>query len=100
MCDELIPRQDRSPAAELDDLGAADVAVLATLMLLQLSFGNWRLAILSLLTLPMALVGGVLAATVGGGVISLGSLVGFLTVMGSAARNGILMIALPASGTS
>ena len=62
-------------------------------MLLQMSFGNWRLAILSLLTLPMALVGGVLAATVGGGAISLGSLVGFLTVMGIAARNGILMIA-------
>jgi Cu/Ag efflux pump CusA len=67
--------------------------VLAILMLLQLSFGNWRLAVLSLLTLPMALVGGVLAATVGGGVISLGSLVGFLTVMGIAARNGNLMIA-------
>jgi len=40
-------------------------------MLLQMSFGNRRLAILSLLTLPMALVGGVLAATAGGGVISI-----------------------------
>jgi Cu/Ag efflux pump CusA len=37
-------------------------------------------------------VGGVLAAYVGGGVISLGSLVGFLTVFGIAARNGILLI--------
>jgi len=42
--------------------------------------------------LPMALVGGVLAAWIGGGVISLGSLVGFFTVMGIAARNGILLI--------
>jgi Cu/Ag efflux pump CusA len=38
------------------------------------------------------LVGGVLAAWLAGGVISLGSLVGFLTVLGIAARNGIIMI--------
>ena len=40
----------------------------------------------------MALVGGVLAAFLGGGIISLGSLVGFFTVFGIAARNGILLI--------
>ena len=40
----------------------------------------------------MALVGGVLAAYFGNGVISLGSMVGFLTILGIAARNGILMI--------
>ena len=45
-----------------------------------------RLAALSLLTLPMALVGGVLAAFMGSGVISLGSLVGFFTVMGIAPK--------------
>src|SRR5919197_5651121 len=45
------------------------------------------------LTLPMALVGGVLAASMfSGGVLSLGSLVGFLAVFGIAARNGILLI--------
>jgi Cu/Ag efflux pump CusA len=42
--------------------------------------------------LPTALVGGVLAAWLGDGIISLGSIVGFLTVLGIAARNGILMI--------
>ncbi|HEX8860149.1 MAG TPA: efflux RND transporter permease subunit [Actinomycetes bacterium] len=67
-------------------------AAIAILLLLQAAFGSFRLAALSLLTLPMALVGGVLAAYLGGGVISLGSLVGFFTVMGIAARNGILMI--------
>jgi CzcA family heavy metal efflux pump len=67
-------------------------AAIAILLLLQAAFGSFRLAALSLLTLPMALVGGVLAAWLGGGVISLGSLVGFFTVMGIAARNGILMI--------
>jgi Cu/Ag efflux pump CusA len=40
----------------------------------------------------MALVGGVLAAWASGGIISLGSLVGFFTVFGIAARNGILLI--------
>jgi Cu/Ag efflux pump CusA len=50
------------------------------------------LATLSFLTLPMALVGGVLAAFASGGIISLGSLVGFLTVLGIAARNGIMLI--------
>jgi Cu/Ag efflux pump CusA len=61
-------------------------------LLLQLSLGNWRLATMTFLTLPFALVGGILASFAGGGVISLGSLVGFLTVLGIAARNGIMMI--------
>ena len=65
---------------------------LAIFLLLQVSFRSWRLATMSFLTLPMALVGGALAAYVGGGVLSLGSLVGFFTVFGIAARNGILMI--------
>jgi Cu/Ag efflux pump CusA len=40
----------------------------------------------------MALVGGVIAAWMGGGTLSIGSLVGFFTVFAIAARNGILMI--------
>src|SRR3954454_12501455 len=40
----------------------------------------------------MALVGGVIAIRMGGGVISIGALVGFFTVFGIAARNGILLI--------
>lgn len=47
---------------------------------------------ISLLTLPFALIGGVLGAWLGGGVLSLGSLVGFVTVLGIAARNGILLV--------
>ena len=68
------------------------VAAVGIFLLLHTSFGSWRLATLSFLTLPSALVGGVLAAYFGDGVISLGSLVGFLTVLGIAARNGIMMI--------
>jgi CzcA family heavy metal efflux pump len=67
-------------------------AAIAIFLLLQAAFGSFRLATLSFLTLPFALVGGVLAALATGGVLSLGSLVGFLTVFGIAARNGIMMI--------
>jgi CzcA family heavy metal efflux pump len=67
-------------------------AAIVIFALLQASFGSWRLATLSFLTLPIALVGGALAAFVFGRTLSLGSLVGFYTVFGIAARNGILMI--------
>jgi CzcA family heavy metal efflux pump len=70
----------------------AGVAALGIFLLLQSSFGSWRLATLTFVTLPMALVGGLLAVFIGDGIISLGALVGFFTVFGIAARNGILMI--------
>jgi CzcA family heavy metal efflux pump len=68
------------------------IAALAILLLLHASFGSWRQTLLIFCTLPLALVGGVLAALLGGGIISLGSLVGFFTVFGIAARNGILLV--------
>ncbi|MEA2131370.1 MAG: hypothetical protein QOJ85_4261, partial [Solirubrobacteraceae bacterium] len=67
-------------------------AAVIIFFLLQAVFGSARLATLTFLTLPMALVGGVLAAKLTGGELSLGSLVGFLTVFGICARNGILMV--------
>jgi CzcA family heavy metal efflux pump len=85
---EFKERQSAEHRMLLFGLGAGVIVFL----LLQASFGSWRLATLSFLTLPMALVGGVLAAYLSGGILSLGSLVGFYTVFGIAARNGILMI--------
>jgi CzcA family heavy metal efflux pump len=67
-------------------------AAIAIFFLLQAAFRSWRLATLLLVTLPMALVGGVIAAWAGLGTITLGALVGFFTVLGIAARNGILMV--------
>jgi len=67
-------------------------AALAILLLLQAAFQSWRLTALLLVTLPTALVGGVIAAWAGLGTITLGALVGFFTVLGIAARNGILLI--------
>jgi CzcA family heavy metal efflux pump len=68
------------------------LAALAIFLVLQMSFRSWRMATLSFLTLPSALVGGILVILVTEGQISLGALVGFLTVLGIAARNGIMMI--------
>ena len=67
-------------------------AAIAIFLLLQAAFGSLRLAALVFVLLPISLVGGVLAVKLGSGILSLGSLVGFLTVFGIAARNGILMI--------
>jgi Cu/Ag efflux pump CusA len=67
-------------------------ALIVIFLLLQAAFGSLRLAALAFLLLPVALVGGVLAVRFSGGLMSLGSLIGFLTVFGIAARNGILMI--------
>ena len=67
-------------------------AAIGILFLLETSFKSWRLGVLSFVTLPSALVGGVLAIYFSTGIISLGSLVGFLTILGIAARNGIMMI--------
>jgi Cu/Ag efflux pump CusA len=71
---------------------AGIAATLVIFFLLRVSLGNWRLAGMSFLSLPLALVGGVIAAFFTAGVLSLGSLVGFLTILGVAARNGIMLI--------
>jgi CzcA family heavy metal efflux pump len=68
------------------------LAGIGIFLLLHAAFGSLRLAAMFFLTLPMALVGGVLAVALTGGTLSLGSYVGFLAVFGIAARNGILLI--------
>jgi len=68
------------------------LALLGIAVLLYIDFQSLRLTLLVLLTLPFALIGGVVAAWLGGGVLSLGSLVGFITVLGIAARNGIMLV--------
>jgi len=89
---EVLGEHAERQAAQQRLLTFGAIAAIAIFLLLQAAFGSFRLATLSFLTLPIALVGGVLAAFASGGIISLGSLVGFFTVFGIAARNGILMI--------
>ncbi|MGI9434623.1 MAG: efflux RND transporter permease subunit, partial [Geminicoccaceae bacterium] len=67
-------------------------AAVAIFFVLHISFRNWWLTVLIFIALPAALVGSIIAAFLGDGIISLGSLVGIITVLGIAARNGILLI--------
>ncbi len=69
------------------------VVILCVGLILQIVFGSARDAILIMVNLPLALIGGVVGVYVGGGVISIASIIGFITVFGIAARNGILMVA-------
>jgi CzcA family heavy metal efflux pump len=89
---EVLGEYAERQAAQRNLLLAGAVAVIAIFFLLHTSFENWRLATLTFFTLPWALVGGVLAAYFTSGVLSLGSLVGLLTILGIATRNGIMMI--------
>ncbi len=68
------------------------IALAGIIVLLYSEFRAWRLVLLVMLSFLFALVGGVLGVWVGGGNLSLGSLVGFVTVVGIAVRNGIMMV--------
>ena len=68
------------------------IALLGIVLLCYAVFRNWRDIVLHLVTLPIALVGGIIGAKLSGGVLSIGSFVGFFTVVGITARNGIMEI--------
>jgi len=89
---ELLGEYAERQVASQRILIAGVFAGIVIFFLLLVSLGNLRLAAMSFLSLPLALVGGVLAAYLTGGILSLGSLVGFLTILGVAARNGIMLI--------
>jgi CzcA family heavy metal efflux pump len=61
-------------------------------LLLVVALSSLRDALLVLVNLPLALLGGVVGVFVGGGVVSIASLIGFITLFGIATRNGIMMV--------
>jgi CzcA family heavy metal efflux pump len=69
------------------------VGVVAGLfMLLVLAFGRARDAVLIMVNLPLALIGGVAGVFLAGGVLSVASIIGFITLFGIATRNGIMLV--------
>ena len=68
------------------------LCLVGILLLVWLEFRSGRITALVALSLPFALVGGVVGVALTGGVLSLGSLVGFVTVIGISARNGIMLL--------
>ncbi|MEY2612352.1 MAG: hypothetical protein RL069_1164 [Planctomycetota bacterium] len=68
------------------------LAILGIFMILYIDFKSIGLSLLVMISVPMAGIGGVLAILLNNGDISLGSLIGFITIFGIAVRNGILLI--------
>ncbi|MBE7249396.1 MAG: efflux RND transporter permease subunit, partial [Actinomycetospora chiangmaiensis] len=80
-------------AARRDLLIHAGLAGFGIVVLLAIVTGSAANLMLVLVNLPFAFVGGVAAAALTGGVLSLGSIVGFVTLAGISLRNSVMMIA-------
>ncbi len=89
---EFLGEYAARAASQRNLFALSAAAMIGIVLLLHVDFRSWRLTMLVFLTLPFALVGGVIGSFLEGGVLSLGSLVGFVTVLGIAARNGIMLV--------
>lgn len=66
--------------------------VVAIFFILSSAFGSSRDGLLIMLNLPFALIGGVMGVYLSGGILSVASIVGFITLFGIATRNGIMLV--------
>ena len=87
---EVLDQEGRTPRGRLVAFGI--LAAIGVLLVLQAALGSFRLALLAFAVLPLALTGGALGALADGGALSLGSLIGFVGVLGIVAQNSILLI--------
>jgi len=81
-------------AARRQLVGLSMLSLLGIFVLLLIDFRSARLAALTMINVPLAFVGGLVAVILGaGGVLTLGAIVGFVTVFGITVRNAIVLIA-------
>jgi Cu/Ag efflux pump CusA len=66
--------------------------IVAIFFILSAAFGSSRDGLLIMINLPLALIGGVIGVYLAGGVLSVASIVGFITLFGIATRNGIMLV--------
>ncbi|MDE7150547.1 MAG: CusA/CzcA family heavy metal efflux RND transporter [Bacteroidales bacterium] len=71
---------------------ASLAALLIVFMLLYVEFKEVSLSVMVLLNLPLALIGGIAAIYLTSGIVSIPSIIGFITLFGIATRNGILLV--------
>ncbi len=83
--------ESESRASQLLLLTAV-LAILVIFLLLYFEFRKVRLALVVLLNLPMALIGGILIVYFTSGIISIAATIGFISLFGIATRNGILLV--------
>jgi CzcA family heavy metal efflux pump len=90
---EFVSTATAAAQARRDLLVHSILAGIGIVLLLSIVLANYRNLLLVLLNLPFALVGGILAAWLfNGRTLSLGSLVGFVTLFGITLRNAIMLI--------
>jgi Cu/Ag efflux pump CusA len=83
----------RAQAQAREDLIVhSTIAGIGIFLLLYIAFNNLRNLLITFLNLPFALIGGVIAVLATGGWLSLGSLVGFVTLFGITLRNSIMLV--------
>ena len=73
-------------------MGLGALAIAGVFMLLVLAFGRARDALIVMVNLPLALIGGVAGVFLSGGVLNVATLIGFITLFGIATRNGIMLV--------
>lgn len=83
---------EREASASRLLLGLSVVSIIVILFLLFLQFRSWHQSVVVLLNLPLALIGGVLALVLTGGVISIPAIIGFISLFGMATRGGMLLV--------
>ncbi|HKK89284.1 MAG TPA: efflux RND transporter permease subunit, partial [Saprospiraceae bacterium] len=73
-------------------MGSAAVAILIIYLLLYFELKDTKLALIVLLNLPLALIGGILIVYFTSGIVSIAGIIGFISLFGIATRNGLLLI--------
>ncbi len=89
---EITGEAQENARSREDLISHSLIAIGGVLLMLYIAFGTLKNLSLTLLNLPFALIGGVVAAALHGGWISIGSLVGFVTLFGITLRNSIMLI--------
>lgn len=89
---EYSGKFESATAASKIILFASILSVILIFLILNQEFKNAKLSLTILLNLPLALIGGIAAVYFNGSILNIPSLIGFITLIGIATRNGILLV--------